>query len=107
MFKDYFILDIKGASHNKYGDIAIIYANSVMEIEVPGVGISRSVIDHYCNDTETFIIPEDNRLIQSIITQAQFNQGVWQANLNDFVDDITFNESLNRRVKAHLYKRLI
>lgn len=105
MFKDFFILDIKGGTHNKYGNIAMIYANPIMETETPRVGTVRSVIDHYCNDTETFIIPEDDRLIQPIITQAQLNQGVWQADLNDFVDEITFNETFNKRVKAHLYRR--
>ena len=107
IMKKYFVLDIKGGTHNKYGAIAMIYANPVMENVTPSGRISYSVIDHYSNDTETFVIPEDMNIIQSIVNELQCNRGVWEADLDKFIDEDTFNETLHRRVKAHLYKYLV
>lgn len=101
MTKKYFILEIKNGTHSKYGCIAFIYANPVIAHKFMGF-TSRSVIDHYCSDTETFIIPEDMDIINSIIKEAQSNKGTWEVELSDFRDEITFNETLGRRIVAHL-----
>lgn len=103
MTKKYFILDIKEATHNKYDEIAMVYANPVMEREICG-HTTYSAVDHYCSDTETFIIPDDRIFINPIIMEAQHNNGVWEVDLSDYSDDVTFNESLGRRTIAHLFK---
>ena len=101
MTKKYFILEIKSGTHCKYGCIALIYANPVIERKFMGFS-SRSVIDHYCSDTETFIIPEDTDIINPIIKDAQSNKGTWEVELSDFRNEVTFNETLGRRIVAHL-----
>lgn len=103
MAKKYFILDIKGGRHNIFGNIAIIYANPVQE-QIIGSRTMVSTIDHYCADTEMFIIPEDPILLNPIISEAQCNNGIWLVELSDFRDHVTFNENLNRRIVAHLFK---
>lgn len=104
MQKDYFILDIKGGQHNIHGEIAFIKANPVMESKIGDRVLSRSAIDHYCNDTETFIIPADPILLNPIIYEAQSNGGVWTAEMSDFQDETTFDETNGKRIKVHMFK---
>ncbi len=103
MQKRYFILDIKGGEHNIHGEIAFIKANPVMETKI-GERISYSAVDHYCSDTETFIIPADPILINPIISEAQCNNGVWSAEMTDFQDETTFDETYGVRTKVHMFK---
>jgi hypothetical protein len=104
MQKDYFILDIKGGQHNIHGEIAFIKANPVMETKLGDRVLSRSAVDHYCNDTETFIIPADPIILHPIISEAQSNGGVWTAELSDYRDETTFDETNGRRIKVHMFK---
>lgn len=103
MQKRFFILDIKGGEHNIHGEIAFIKANPVMETKI-GDRISYSAVDHYCSDTETFIIPADPIMINPIIFEAQSNNGVWEAEMSDFNDETTFDETAGKRVKVHMFK---
>lgn len=105
MQKDYFILDIKGGNHSLHGEIAFIKANPVQEIlGTDGRLFSRSAIDHYCQDTETFIILADPILINPIIFEAQSNNGGWTAEMSDFKDETTFDETNGKRVTVHMFK---
>lgn len=104
MQKDYFILDIKGGQHNIHGEIAFIKANPVMETKIGDRVLSRSAIDHYCSETETFIIPANPILLNPIIFEAQSNSGVWTAELDDFKDETTFDETNGKRINVHMFK---
>ena len=75
-----------------------------MVLGTDGRLFSRSVIDHYCQDTETFIIPADLILINPIIFEAQSNNGVWAAEMGDFRDETMFDETKGKRIKVHMFK---
>lgn len=104
MQKDYFILDIKGGHHSIHGEIAIIKANPLMETKIGSRVLSRSYISHYCEETETFIIPNNLILINTIISEIKDNRGVWGADLSNFQDETMFDETNGRRSKIHMFK---
>lgn len=107
MQKDYFILDIKQGFHSRHGEIAFIKANPVQEIRDTNERLfSRSSIHCYCNETETFIIPADSSMINSIIFEVQSNNGVWTAEMSDFKDETTFDETNGKRIIVHMFKGL-
>lgn len=91
----YKIMHIEDGIDSKYGNIHIIMANPVQN---NGFGMYHSMT--IGNDTETFFIPANQRLLNQIIIIAR-GGGLWYPDEDDFVEEKILNENTNSHIMIH------
>lgn len=99
MKKEFQIMNIKGVDDTRYGSIVLVEANPV---ETNSLGM-RFVTQHICSSTESFFFPDDDDIIQPLVSIAR-GGGLWTPNMADFSAENIHNADSNRIIKVYRHK---
>lgn len=102
--KKWIILECKRICVAGFGYCAIVKANPLREIYLTnGRCVSQSYTDYECDETQSFLIPEQSSYIQEVAFHAQ-KHTPWTPNLTDFSNDMVFDQISQDVVRAYFHR---
>lgn len=95
MSAKYKILNINGGEDSRFGEIVYVEANPIEQNSY-----SEFFISHYYEKTQYFFYPNNESLIDELVSIAQ--SGLWQPNMNDFKIEMMNFKGSRRQIFRHI-----
>lgn len=83
MAKSYMIMEIKGLSESLYGNTVAVMANPIIRTDYGNGHYSTGYNPSICSETELFIFPEDDDIIQPLLRWTR-SRKAWEPKMEEY-----------------------
>ncbi len=100
MEERFLIIDIRKVNHSKYGDVTMVKANPLTDMEFGGL-----VSTCEDNDTKTFLVP--NEFAYDVLVNIARAKHYWNPDLSDFIVEKIYDQDRKKHISIYVDNSLL